>query len=112
MSEAVRRLENRLGVRLLNRTTRSIAPTEAGAHVRAAVAGAGRGRGGPGCRQRLSRPAGRHAAAQRSRQCLAPGAAAGRRAVPERLSGHPAGSRRRGQLRGRAVGGLRRGHPL
>src|SRR5580698_9486134 len=33
LSEAVRRLETRLGVRLLNRTTRSIAPTEAGARV-------------------------------------------------------------------------------
>ena len=31
LSEAVRRLEARLGVRLLNRTTRSVAPTEAGA---------------------------------------------------------------------------------
>jgi DNA-binding transcriptional LysR family regulator len=30
LSEAVRRLEAKLGVRLLNRTTRSIAPTEAG----------------------------------------------------------------------------------
>ncbi len=30
LSEAVRRLETKLGVRLLNRTTRSIAPTEAG----------------------------------------------------------------------------------
>ena len=30
LSEAIRRLETRLGVRLLNRTTRSIAPTEAG----------------------------------------------------------------------------------
>jgi DNA-binding transcriptional LysR family regulator len=33
LSEAVRRLETRLGVRLLNRTTRSIAPTEAGARM-------------------------------------------------------------------------------
>jgi DNA-binding transcriptional LysR family regulator len=33
LSEAVRRLETRLGVRLLNRTTRSIAPTEAGERV-------------------------------------------------------------------------------
>lgn len=33
LSEAVRRLENRLGVRLLNRTTRSVAPTEAGARL-------------------------------------------------------------------------------
>jgi DNA-binding transcriptional LysR family regulator len=30
LSEAVRRLEERMGVRLLNRTTRSVAPTEAG----------------------------------------------------------------------------------
>lgn len=33
LSEAVRRLEARLGVRLLQRTTRSVAPTEAGAHL-------------------------------------------------------------------------------
>ncbi|WP_323989420.1 LysR family transcriptional regulator [Nguyenibacter sp. L1] len=33
LSEAVRRLETRLGVRLLHRTTRSIAPTEAGARL-------------------------------------------------------------------------------
>jgi DNA-binding transcriptional LysR family regulator len=33
LSEAVRHLETKLGVRLLNRTTRSIAPTEAGARL-------------------------------------------------------------------------------
>ena len=33
LSEAVRWLEARLGVRLLNRTTRSAAPTEAGARL-------------------------------------------------------------------------------
>jgi DNA-binding transcriptional LysR family regulator len=33
LSEAVRRLEARLGVRLLNRNTRSVAPTEAGARL-------------------------------------------------------------------------------
>jgi DNA-binding transcriptional LysR family regulator len=33
LSEAVRRVETRLGVRLLNRTTRSVAPTEAGARL-------------------------------------------------------------------------------
>ena len=33
LSEAVRRLEAQLGVRLLNRTTRSVVPTEAGTHL-------------------------------------------------------------------------------
>jgi DNA-binding transcriptional LysR family regulator len=33
LSEAVRRLETKLGVRLLNRSTRSVAPTEAGARL-------------------------------------------------------------------------------
>lgn len=33
LSEAVRRLEGRLGVRLLNRTTRNVAPTEAGVRL-------------------------------------------------------------------------------
>ena len=33
LSEAVRRLETRLGMRLLNRTTRTVAPTEAGARL-------------------------------------------------------------------------------
>jgi DNA-binding transcriptional LysR family regulator len=38
LSEAVRRLETRLGVRLLNRTTRSVTPTEAGASLLARLA--------------------------------------------------------------------------
>src|SRR5262245_53632862 len=33
LSEAIRRLEARLGVRLLNRTTRSVTPTEAGTRL-------------------------------------------------------------------------------
>ena len=33
LSEAVRRLEAPLGVRLLNRTTRSVVPTEAGTRL-------------------------------------------------------------------------------
>ncbi|MDX3905562.1 MAG: LysR family transcriptional regulator [Pigmentiphaga sp.] len=38
LSEAVRRLEAQLGVRLLHRTTRSVAPTEAGASLLARLA--------------------------------------------------------------------------
>ena len=38
LSEAVRRLEAQLGVRLLHRTTRSVSPTEAGAQLIARVA--------------------------------------------------------------------------
>ena len=38
LSEAVRRLEAELGVRLLNRTTRSVAPTEAGQSLLARLA--------------------------------------------------------------------------
>ena len=33
LSEAIRRLEARIGVRLLNRTTRSVTPTEAGTQL-------------------------------------------------------------------------------
>jgi DNA-binding transcriptional LysR family regulator len=40
LSEAVRRLEADLGVRLLNRTTRSVAPTEAGARLLARLGSA------------------------------------------------------------------------
>lgn len=46
VSYAMRGLEARLGVRLLNRTTRSVAPTEAGEQILAAFALGRRGVGG------------------------------------------------------------------
>ena len=65
LSEAVRRLEARLGVRLLNRTTRSVTPTEAGARllerlapalaeVSAALGNVGGAEGGPSGTLRLN----------------------------------------------------------
>ena len=67
LSEAVRRVEARLGMRLLNRTTRSVTPTEAGARllerlepalgeVAAALDTAGGGRDMPRGRLRLNVP--------------------------------------------------------
>lgn len=38
LSQTIRQLEERLGVRLLNRTTRSVSPTEAGARLHARIA--------------------------------------------------------------------------
>ena len=38
LSQTIRQLEARLGVRLLNRTTRSVAPTSAGAHLHERIA--------------------------------------------------------------------------
>jgi len=38
LSQTIRQLEARLGVRLLNRTTRSVAPTEAGSHLHERIA--------------------------------------------------------------------------
>src|SRR5690242_12167044 len=47
LSQTIRQLEIRLGVRLLNRTTRSVAPTSAGARLYERIAGdTGVGRGG------------------------------------------------------------------
>ena len=63
LSEAVRRLEAQLGVRLLNRTTRSVVPTEAGARLLERLAPAlGEVEAALDVVNGLSRPAGRHAA--------------------------------------------------
>src|SRR5580692_4686888 len=106
LSEAVRRLEAQLGVRLLNRTTRSVAATEAGqrllerlgpalGEVEAALDAVNGFR---------DRPAGTLRAGERG----ALGTAGYRAAVPRRISGDRLGGDRRGQLRRYAGRRLRR----
>ena len=113
LSEAVRRLETRLGVRLLNRTTRSIAPTEAGARllerltpaleeVDAALDVVNAFRDRPAGTLRLNVPS------AVARTVLPPIVAP----FLERLSGNPARDHCRGQFRRRLRGRVRRRHPL
>ena len=84
LSEAVRRLEARLGVRLLNRTTRSVTPTEAGAQLLERLAPA---LGEVSARDRrgaqVSRQPDRDAAAQRAAASSHAFLAADRRAFPQ-----------------------------
>ncbi|EIL89927.1 carbonate dehydratase [Rhodanobacter sp. 115] len=99
LSEAVRRLETRLGVRLLNRSTRSVMPTEAGTRlVERLVPALGEVEASldvvNGFRDRPAR------------------ASCHRHAVPQSLSRHPAGSDRGRQFRGHAGVGLRCRHSL
>ena len=113
LSEAVRRLEARLGVRLLNRTTRSVTPTEAGARllerlapalgeVAAALDAVNGFRDSPAGTLRLNVPTW-------SRALVLPPIIA---ALSRDASRHRAGSRCRGQLHRRACGGLRRRRAL
>ncbi len=88
LSDAVRRLETQLGVRLLHRTTRSVAPTEAGERLLERLAPAlERGGRGAGRGQRLSRPAGGHACGSTCRS--APARLVLPRIVPAFLAAYP-----------------------
>ena len=67
LSEAVRRLETRLGVRLINRTTRSVTLTEAGTRLLERLTPAlGEVGAALDAVNSFSRQPGRHAAAQRA----------------------------------------------
>ena len=83
-----------------------------GAAAGAAWPGLGRGARCAGCGERLSRPPGRAAVAERAGECRAAGAAGDRAAVSGGVSGYQAGGDRRGQLRRHARGRLRCGHTL
>ena len=113
LSEAVRRLERQLGVRLVNRTTRSVSPTEAGlrlverlmpalAEIEAALDVVNLFRERPAGTLRLNVPV----------SAAAAGAAGDRAGFLGRLPRHQARGDRRGELRRRAGDGLRRRHPL
>ncbi len=112
-SEAVRRLEGELGVRLLHRTTRSVAPTEAGARLLERL--------GPALAEiaaaldvvkELERKASWHAPVERPRRRRAARAPSDLAAVPRRISRYP----RRGDggrhARRHPRRGLRRRHSL
>ncbi len=116
LSHMMRALENRMGVRLLHRTTRSVSPTEAGTALAGqAPAGAARPRPRPRRGGRPRRQAGRDAADQRRRGGGAPAAALDRADLPRTLPlrrsrprhGRALRRHRRGRLRRR--GEARRG---
>ena len=70
LSHTVRGLEARLGLRLLTRTTRSVAPTEAGERLlQAAGPRLERDRCGARCAERVARQAGRHHPYHGARSC-------------------------------------------
>ena len=90
LSHALRGLETRMGVRLLHRTTRSVAPTEAGAALLARIgAGPGRDRRGGRSRGRVPRHARGRPAHQRAALGLPPRPDAAGGALPRPLSRGP-----------------------
>ena len=93
LSQTIRGLEARLGLRLLTRTTRSVAPTEAGERLlRAARPGVRRDRGRAGGPERAARKARRHDPHHRGR-------ARGRHGPVARAGEAPAGLSRTSRWR-------------
>ena len=88
LSYTIRALEERLGLRLLTRTTRSVAPTEAGERLLAGSdRGSTRSKASFGA-QRAARQAGRHRAHHLGGTCLRDDPLARARAAAARVSGH------------------------
>ena len=113
LSEAMRRLETRLGVRLLNRTTRSVTPTEAGerlierlapafGEIAGALDAVNGFRDSPTGTLRLNVPS----------IVVARNPAADRRALSDGASGHHAGNQRNRHVHRRARRRFRCGHSL
>ena len=109
LSHTIRRLETRLGVRLITRTTRSVAPTQAGERLlnvlRPALELDRRRDRGAG---RSAREAGRNDQDQHFRACGACASLACSRKTAPRLSRHPRGTRPRLRLHGHRGRALRR----
>ena len=107
LSHTIRELEARLGIRLLTRTTRSVAPTEAGERLLAhRGAAAQRDRGRTRRPQRPARKTGRHHPDHRRRPCRGNRAVAGfGRAVAglSRHQGRDRGRQRADRHRHRAL---------
>ncbi len=109
----MRRLEAQLGVRLLNRTTRSVTPTEAGQRLLDRISPALDDIAGAlDHAQQLSRQPHRHAAAERADDRDAARAAAAGQPLPGGAPGHHAGDHDQRHLHRRTRRGLRRRHPL
>ena len=88
-SNRIKELEKHLGVRLFNRTTRQLMPTEHGTRVlHGRQAGAGGDRRGRGRRQRAVRPAARHHHGHRAARPRAPADRLGHSRLPRQISRH------------------------
>ena len=96
LSHTIRGLEERLGLRLLTRTTRSVSPTEAGERLLRTIGPQlRRDRGRAGGAERAARQARRHDPHHRGRACGRGDPVAGAREAPAGLPRHQGRDHRR-----------------